>query len=572
MASSLIYWIQLDLQRLEKHTHNLSSERLRLISQHLGKQKKEELRFIRSMKNQFGIEFPSPNKQEHILIIRANVASSNRRAIKTGLMNLCIFLDSIDKGRTRIEYLDSRGVPKKVSLWKYCFTSTLGFGIGFFTKLGIPMSKCPSKLKDMPSSSELGDPSPYDLSQTDIILQLASNKDYVNRWVLENAFEAPFPHSRDDAPTKTKPKDGIPYHDIVSTLRDWAIITDIHFGFQRTDGRNLMGFNDGISNLRRFSQDFRRKVWISNTDEKNRSFVGGTYIVFQKIEHDLEQWNLLDVKTQEEWVGRSKFTGLLLGTLSEEEDRVLFRNMSSSDEMIRRKAEKKWKRLIREQRDPKKRFYEDGMRSHANISLECPAWSHVRKANPRQDHGAALRLLFRRGYLYSDSSTGNRASSGLLFISFQNDILNTFEAMKKEWLNNKKFPVPGNARRRVLGERELFNKHELEYRHRKGRLTANELSNLTNDQRKVLGLLEDDDFEEAIEEARCNHVSDRPKDRRRLAECDLHSSGREGLSGPSENGVNPHGSLVATVPLGGGYYFVPPIPKGGIAQIGQVFF
>jgi hypothetical protein len=50
-------------------------------------------------------------------------------------------------------------------------------------------------------------------------------------------------------------------------------------------------------------------------------------------------------------------------------------------------------------------------------------------------------------------------------------------------------------------------------------------------------------------------------------------SGRlEGLGGPLENGVITTGQFLATVTLGGSYYFVPPIPNKNIANIGQQFF
>jgi deferrochelatase/peroxidase EfeB len=54
-------------------------------------------------------------------------------------------------------------------------------------------------------------------------------------------------------------------------------------------------------------------------------------MVFQKIEHDLDQWRQLDVEEQEEWVGRSKGTGLLLGTLSKEEDKKLSLQLQSAN-------------------------------------------------------------------------------------------------------------------------------------------------------------------------------------------------------------------------------------------------
>ena len=53
------------------------------------------------------------------------------------------------------------------------------------------------------------------------------------------------------------------------------------------------------------------------------------YMVFQKIEHDLERWRNMDEEIQELWIGRSKGTGLLLGTLSKNEDRKLAADLYS---------------------------------------------------------------------------------------------------------------------------------------------------------------------------------------------------------------------------------------------------
>jgi hypothetical protein len=88
-------------------------------------------------------------------------------------------------------------------------------------------------------------------------------------------------------------------------------VTDFHACFQRIDGKNLLGFNDGISNPFRLSNSV---IWTTKEDEGGK-FQDGTYMVFQKIEHDLENWQRLPEEKQEHWIGRSKGTDLLLGTL-----------------------------------------------------------------------------------------------------------------------------------------------------------------------------------------------------------------------------------------------------------------
>jgi Dyp-type peroxidase family len=499
-----------------------------------------ETRLVRQKRKQPGIAFPSAAKQEHLLIIRLDISRSPTISVKDGLKRLCRVFQRIDNESTKIDELLENGHVVRSPLSKFYFSATIGFGIGFFERLKIKSKNKPKNLHEMPDHREIGDPAPYSLAQTDLIIQLGSSKDFVNRWVLENAFQ----------PLVDQGKEGDKNaSDIVSAIGGWAIITDIHPGFQRIDGRNLMGFNDGISNPDRLHLE--NIVWTSAKDEQNQNLKDGTYMVFQKIEHDLDQWRQLDVEEQEEWVGRSKGTGLLLGTLSKEEDKKLSLQLQSSSSKVQRTAFKRWKRLFREQQDPNIEFFDERKRRFKNIQLECPVWSHVRKANPRQADGAAKKLIFRRGYPYVENGPNDRIRSGLLFVCFQKDIKNGFEFIKKNFLNEKDFPIP-NLRKK-------FAEHELAKRHQKARFSEEELNGLkTNgDLMKMLGLEDEDDFNEALRETR-DH--------------DTQNTGREGLAGPSELGITPAGEFLAIVTLGGGYYFVPPIPNRRIMDIGQQFF
>ena len=209
-----------------------------------------------------------------------------------------------------------------------------------------------------------------------MIIQIGSTKDFVNRWVLENNMQTDedepiemllkkqkdgkLSHethkkilkelSDDTTPVGVKLREGerccpdgqilssveeecVP--DIMSAIQGWATVTDVHAGFQRIDGRNLMGFNDGVSNPKPKPGDiFDEVVWTIQDDE-GEELKDGTYMVFQKIEHDLDQWRGLSIDEQEEWVGRSKGTGLLLGTLEEEEDKRLALNLRSNNDDVR---------------------------------------------------------------------------------------------------------------------------------------------------------------------------------------------------------------------------------------------
>jgi Dyp-type peroxidase family len=524
------------------------------------RQQKEEVEETNKIR-QRGISRPSASSQEHILIIRLNLAppsQDSKNAVRRGVKRLCRLFERIDQGIHKINIVDSE--VRHANLNEFNFSATIGFGLGFFKKLDIDEMKRPKKLRDMPDHNGLGDPTPYSMGQTDLIVQLCSSKDFVNRWVLENSIQPP--EDSEDTAIPRLQCENLETPDIVTSITGWATITDINPGFQRIDGRNLQGFNDGVSNPRRLSPLFDDIVWTKIPDD---NFKDGTYMVFQKIEHDLDQWRALELDEQEEWVGRSKGTGLLLGTLDEDKDRELDKRLNDPtvDEKERKAALKELHKHFdddhpeKDQSNPETGFFDHENPSdpnsppkHGEIPLKCPVWSHVRKANPRQEDGLFPRILiFRRGYPYMERGLNEKIRSGLLFVCFQKDIDNGFEFIKKLWFNSKNFPVPV--------PRSNFTNQEKAERHSHGRFTVDELNSLTLDQRKLLGLEDEDEFKHKIEDAKNE---------------DAQNTGREGLAGPSELGVVTTGEFLAIVPFGGGYYFVPPIPHKKISDIGEQFF
>jgi Dyp-type peroxidase family len=522
-----------------------------------------------------GISRPAASKQRHLLIIRLDLSppktgfpvDNPKNPVREGVKRLCRLFERIYEGHHKIHEIDDIGdhvVDHLVELSKYNFSATIGFGLGFFKKMDIKENKRPKNLRDMPDHHGQGDPTPYSMGQTDLIIQLGSSSDFVNHWVLENSIQPP--HVKQNTISKLQ-QENLETPDIVSAVSGWAVITDVSAGFQRVDNRNLQGFNDGVSNPRRLTELFDKIVWtIKGNKEDDDNFKDGTYMVFQKIEHDLDQWRALELDEQEEWVGRSKGTGLLLGTLKEEEDRELGKKLSDPtiDAKIRKEALKELndKHFNSEdpehdQSNPETRFFDhkdpndpNSPPKHGEIPLKCPAWAHVRKANPRQEDDLFnAHLIFRRGYPYMEKGSNEKIRSGLLFVCFQNNIDQGFEFIKKRWFNSKNFPVPS--------PRPNFTNQEIAKRHSQGRFTLDELENLLPQERKLLGLENQEDFDKAIKEAQNE---------------DTQNTGREGLAGPSELGVITTGEFLATIPLGGGYYFVPPIPNKKIANIGEQFF
>jgi Dyp-type peroxidase family len=444
-----------------------------------------EKRMIAEKRRQAGIAFPAPRKQDYLLIIRLDVNPLNdNKLVSQGLQRLCTLFEQIDRKVVEFEDTSEDGI-NTYPLTRFNFTATIGFGKTFFSKLDLT-KKCPVDLFDMPPYYEIGDKSPYVLPQTDMILQLASNNYVVNKMVLQNDN-----YFRRDKNLVTKelqylkPVENDFLH-IIDAIKGWAKITDAHTGFHRADGKNLMGFYDGISNPYRLVND---NIWISE-DEGGKELEGGTYMVFQKIEHNLNEWNKLNTQEQEKWVGRSKYTGLLLGTLSPAEEKRLTSVLYSADESRQNQAKVRLSKLINEQRDPTKNFFDAFDIRYMNINKNCPVSSHARKVNSRKPNGGRQRYIFRRGCLYMEEAFVDYPKSGILFISFQNNV-KIFEEMKRN-----------------LGQ----------------------------------------------------HVNIQSKTKR--------SEKIKNYSGQKASINNSFDTLT----LGGGYYFIPPIPNKKISEVGQLFF
>ncbi|TVP40356.1 Dyp-type peroxidase [Candidatus Nitrosocosmicus arcticus] len=479
-------------------------------------------------RRQAGVEFPSARKQEQLLIIRFNISppvleKDHLDEVRSGLKQLCIMFEEMDKGNIKIDNLLPNGEMKMVKLSDFNFSATVGFGKGFFEKLKINPRNYPKKLKKMPDHIGLGDSKPYSMWQTDFIIQLCSTHEDVNRWVFQHFTAKSIDDENSNATTNTsylnqKKRDDIGKipSEIYSAISNWAQIVDMHAGFQRIDGRNLLGFNDGISNPRRLSNDV---VWTT-IQEEDQKFTDGTYMVFQKIEHDLEKWRIMSVDEQEELMGRSKGTGLLLGTLPKEEDRKLASAMHSEIPFVRNRALRTWKKLYDEQKDPDRKYFDIKQRQYRNIQLQCPVWCHVRKSNPRQYQGAARSLIYRRGYLFIDRGGDDVSNSGLLFICFQKDIEKGFEYIKKEFLNNKNFP-PSTSKKDLNRDSSMAATYS------------------------------------------AFHKAGYSKNGSKL---------NPGQSEPETALKHPGGEIPATVTLGGGYYFVPPIPDKRISDLSEQFF
>ncbi len=94
---------------------------------------------------------------------------------------------------------------------------------------------------------------------------------------------------------------------IVSTkvcelLADSVELVEQVRAFRFLDGRDLTGFVDGTEN----PQGRHRRDVALITDEQDQKFAGGSYLHIQRYRHNLQLWNSIETKEQEDVFGRTK--------------------------------------------------------------------------------------------------------------------------------------------------------------------------------------------------------------------------------------------------------------------------
>ena len=87
--------------------------------------------------------------------------------------------------------------------------------------------------------------------------------------------------------------------------KELLLISKYYLGHKPDDRRNWFGFLDGISNINKK----QRKNVIFIKESKQGETELGTYMVFSRIEFNLEKWRNLSKNEQEIIIGRDKITG-----------------------------------------------------------------------------------------------------------------------------------------------------------------------------------------------------------------------------------------------------------------------
>ena len=140
--------------------------------------------------------------------------------------------------------------------------------------------------------------------------------------------------------------------------------------FRFLDGRDLTGFVDGTENPKGFHK--RKVALIPN--EKEEEFASGSYLHIQRYRHNMQLWQSIEQKEQEDTIGRTKV------------DNIEY------------------------------------------TSEEMPATAHVKKVNLKDESGQSLEIL-RQSMPYGDMKL-----QGLFFVSYCHSV-KPFEMMLKAMIH-----------------------------------------------------------------------------------------------------------------------------------------
>lgn len=303
---------------------------------------------------------------------------------------------------------------------RYHLTITTGLGGKTYDLLGTAPENRPRDLIPIPWET-LGD-NPTTPANGDVLLQICSDSAIVNEHVLHR----------------------VQYELAASFDLAWVVQgTQRHNSrsgrTSRGEGRALIGFLDGTSNLDPRSSDADAELVFvdpgqgpplpplppAGTNQYGQPqppqfppdlrppppvepawAKGGTYAVIRASLIDFSAWDQTVLGEQEHDIGRFKVSG---------------QPLSSPD-------------------DPTQPLAEPDFASDPT-GATTPLSAHIRKVNPRGPEDQARRI-FRRGYPLVVAAPPEGLRRGLVFVAFGRTLSTQFEFITRAWSTNKDFPTP----------------------------------------------------------------------------------------------------------------------------------
>lgn len=351
-----------------------------------------------------GIDTPPA---DHLALIKADIASDDREEALRALQSLNTIL-------TDLAALQGLSSPLNVSSHSWDTTALVGFSARFFKG---PFAQ-ERDTRKRATRFAITTPVPPGLQ-----LMYARNDDRF----AELRTEALIGEKESDLIIACESSDQVRLDQLVSQIVALACHSKLrckstHWGARLEDGRDHLGFKDGVSNLQdvraQHAERYRRYVYVHDGEAGTPAYDGGTYLVFRKYREHLARWFAAEA-------GPCEQSGVCQ-TIRNARERIIGRSCQSHLVIDGQTGE-----------------YLPPEFDEAQGARAFDA-SHIRKANPRgkgkTNFGASVLVkdarILRRGFPFTDISlqTGEK-TQGLLFLCFQSNIQQRgFEFIHNEWL------------------------------------------------------------------------------------------------------------------------------------------
>jgi deferrochelatase/peroxidase EfeB len=205
-------------------------------------------------------------------------------------------------------------------------------------------------------------------------------------------------------------------------------------GFQRDDGRSMLDFHDGISNMKTPDNpgeyEPRKKVIeIESTPvDADKWTENGTYLAFFRIAVDLGVWRKIPRSKQEIIIGRDKLSGCPIVNIDPNGNPILMSGCPVEGT-----------KDIMDDKNKAFRDFKEGDIKHAELRR-----SHIMRANRNRDDDPAFpnsSRVFRQGYEFLEQINEEPGFRwGLNFVSFQDTPARLFRMLTQPgWLGNTNF-------------------------------------------------------------------------------------------------------------------------------------
>ena len=201
------------------------------------------------------------------------------------------------------------------------------------------------------------------------------------------------------------------------------VISGYYTGFHSPTGRNLLGFHDGVSNIK--SSERYDQVAIRSPNKRTDSWtIGGTYMSFIRISFNYRIWDQLSINKQEIIIGRNKKTGCPIVAVDHKGRPIqdskcpvygTYDVLDKGNEVFRDITS------YGNQRLPPTYSHEILEYSHISVTKNTN-----RLNNPFHSDGR----IFRQGFQFIEPNNDHSSFEyGLNFISFQNDPLSLINSL-----------------------------------------------------------------------------------------------------------------------------------------------